>query len=204
MKKIKDLQEYLEKMFRNPNKKKIIENSIIVIIIGVIVIISGGVFFKKEDKAEVPVEEASEIIEVSNNNTGQVNIDEIEGKLEGLLSKVQGAGKVEVMVTYVSGRELVPAYDIKKNDNDTKEKDTGGGTRNIVQTESENKVVYEENKGGEKKPVILKEVLPQVKGVVVIAQGSEDPEVKENLLRAVQVLLDVPVHKIQVLKRGTK
>ena len=38
---------------------------------------------------------------------------------------------------------------------------------------------------------------PKVKGVVV-ADGGGDLTVRENLLRAVEVLLDVPVHKVQV------
>ena len=59
-------------------------------------------------------------------------------------------------------------------------------------------IVYEEGGSGVKKPIIVKEVYHKVKGVVVVADGGGDLTVRENLLRAVEVLLDVPVHKIQV------
>lgn len=40
----------------------------------------------------------------------------------------------------------------------------------------------------------------EVTGVVVIAEGGENAEVQNNIIKAVQTLFDVPVHKIQVLK----
>ena len=52
-----------------------------------------------------------------------------------------------------------------------------------------------------KKPIILKEVLPEVKGVVVVADGASDTLIKERLVNAVKVLFDIPIHKIQVFER---
>ncbi len=40
----------------------------------------------------------------------------------------------------------------------------------------------------------------EVTGVVVIAEGGGNAEVQNNIIKAVQTLFDVPVHKIQVLK----
>ncbi len=193
---------FLISFINNKNKKKVIENAVIIIILGIIVIIAGGSFFKKSESKEVLPEKS---VEKSNGVLASTlpsedSID-IEKKLETLLSKVEGAGKVEVMVTYVSGKELVPAYDIKKAENDTQEKDSGGGTRSIKQDDSENKVVYKESQGGIREPVILKELQPEVKGVVIVADGASDLVVREGLCRAVQVLLDVEVHRIQVLER---
>jgi stage III sporulation protein AG len=105
------------------------------------------------------------------------------------------------MVTYVSSKEIVPAYDSKNSENNTSEKDSGGGTRSIGQSSRENGVAYEEVQGGSRKPIILKELLPEVKGVVIVADGASDPEVKEDLTRATQILLDVPIHKVSVFDR---
>ncbi len=202
MKQLKDLIEFFKGFLNNHNKKKVIENSVIIIILGIVVIIAGGSIFGKNDAKDSTAEDKAKVEnDVEASAVAADEKMEIEKRMEILLSKIEGAGKVDVMVTYVSGKELVPAYDIKKSENDTQEKDSGGGSRDVKQNDTENKVVYEESQGGNKKPVILKEIQPEVKGVLVVADGASDPVVKENLFRAVQVLLDVQTHKIQVLER---
>jgi stage III sporulation protein AG len=202
------IKEIFEKLFQSKNRKKIIENSVIVLIIGIIAIVAGGSLFKKSETKKESLKNPTN----STNLTSQsletsakvvsTDSDINEKRLEDLLMKVKGAGKVHVMVSYVSGKEIVPAYDKKRNDSDTQEKDSGGGVRSIKQNDSEDKLVYEESQGNSKKPIVLKELLPQAKGVVVVADGASDPEVRERLIRAVQVLLDVAVHRIEVLESG--
>lgn len=41
----------------------------------------------------------------------------------------------------------------------------------------------------------------EIAGVVVIADGAEDIQVKTQIYEAVEALFEVPVHKIKVLKR---
>lgn len=197
--------KYLENLREKMNgqgKKKLIENCVIIIILGVVAIIAGSTIFGKtgDEKTanaakENEVQEAAKVI-------GSEDKEDLQKRMESILSKIGGAGSVNVMITYVSGKELVPAYDTKRTENDTQEKDNGGGTRSIKNNDTENKVVYEESGNGVKKPVVLKELQPAVKGVVVVADGAADPVVRESLTRAVQVLVDVPVHKIQVLQRN--
>ncbi|MCX8129023.1 MAG: stage III sporulation protein AG [Clostridia bacterium] len=183
-------------------KKRVVENSVIVIIIGIIIVIAGSTLFDgKKDEEPKPIknedssaQEVSKIIDASDST-------EIEKRVEKVLSQINGAGKVTVLVTYASGKELVPATDVKKTGNDTAEKDNGGGTRNINQSDFESRLAYEEEQGGSKKPIIIKEILPEVKGVVVVADGASDPRVKDDLSKAVRVLMDVPSHKIQVFER---
>jgi stage III sporulation protein AG len=50
--------------------------------------------------------------------------------------------------------------------------------------------------------VVIKEILPEVKGVIVVAEGASNIEVRESLTRAVQVLSGVAVHKIQVFVKS--
>lgn len=198
-------RKYLENLREKMNgqgKKKLIENCVIVIILGVVAIIAGSTIFSKTGNEKTAnaskqneVQEAARVI-------GAEDKEDLQKRMESILSKIGGAGNVNVMITYVSGKELVPAYDTKKTENDTQEKDNGGGTRSIKNNDTENKVVYEESGNGVKKPVVLKELQPAVKGVVVVADGAADPVVRESLTRAVQVLVDVPVHKIQVLQRN--
>lgn len=207
MDKFKKVAEYLKKILNNDKNSKMGENLIILIIIGVIIIIVGSTLFegkentkkdnassKVEDNIDSKAEEVS-LIGVNNEKT------DLEKSIEEILSQINGVGKVDVLVTYSSGREIVPYSDVKKSDEVTEEKDSAGGTRKINQSSYESQIAYEDSGSGVKKPIILKELLPEVKGVVVVAEGANDPLVKECLINAVKVLLDVPVHKIQVFER---
>ena len=194
--------EYLAKLLEGKDRKKLIELLVAVAILGIaVIIVSNSLFGSKGVQNEVPENTIKESAETAAVPSDQEDRAVIEKEIEGILSKIDGAGKVDAMVTYISGKEVVPAYDTKKNENGTDEKDTSGGTRNIRQNDFESKIAYEETQGGSRKPVVLKEMLPEVKGVVIVADGAGDAQVKESLSRAVQVLLDVPIHRIQVFER---
>ncbi len=207
MDKLKKIVEYLRRMFKAEKNSKIGENLIILIIIGVIVIIAGSTLFQGGDKQKKKNDGQS------SGNSSQENVQEVSKlgvsdekeevgkKIEEILSQIEGAGKVSVLVTYVSGREIVPYADIKKSDNVTDEKDSTGGSRKLDQSSYESQIAYEDEGNGDKRPIIVKELLPEVKGVVVVADGADDPVVKERLVNAVRVLLDVPVHRIEVFGR---
>ena len=203
MERLKKIIDSIKNIWNFKNKNKIVENSVIVIIIGIIIVIAGGSLFgKSDDKSQKQTaDESTGAVEVSKTVTTDY-MTELEKSIESILSQIEGAGKVNVLITYASGKEMVPAVDTKKTENDTGEKDTGGGTRDIKESDYESSVVYEELQGGGKKPLIAKELLPTVKGVVVVADGASDPVVKESLCEAVQVLMDVPLHKIQVFSRN--
>lgn len=204
MGKIKKIVDSLKGFLSKENNNKWGENLVILIIIGVIIIIAGGTLFSNDDKkkAEDPGKDklgnSQEVLNVGVNDEKS----ELEKDIEEILGKINGVGKVTVMITYVSGREIVPFTDTKRNDNNTDEKDSAGGTRKSVQSNFESNVAYEEVNSGVKKPIIVKELMPEVKGVLVVAEGASEVTVKENLVNAVQVLLEVPIHKIQVMERG--
>ena len=198
----KKLFDTIKNIKNSKNKKRVMENTVIVIIIGIIFIIAGSTIFKGTSKENpLPVNSTVETEVSSQNSVSSEELDN-EKDIEKILSQIDGAGKVSVLITYVSGKEIVPATDVKKTENSTNEKDNGGGTRNITQNDSENKVVYSEAEGGVKKPIVIKEILPQVKGVVVVADGASDSTVRENIVKAIEVLTEVAPHKISVFARS--
>ena len=183
----------------NKDHKRLGENLVIMMIIGIIIIIAGGSLFGGDEKKETEIEKTEPEKLETFGETGKLEEKtELELKVEKILSQINGAGEVKVLITYESGTEIVPFTNIKKSDDVTDERDSAGGTRRSNQTSYESSIVYEEGGSGVKKPIIVKEVYPKVKGVVVVADGGGDLTVRENLLRAVEVLLGVPVHKIQV------
>ena len=52
------------------------------------------------------------------------------------------------------------------------------------------------------KPVLLKEKMPEIQGIIIVADGAGDTSVRLEIIRAVQALLKVPNGKIEVFKRS--
>lgn len=102
-----------------------------------------------------------------------------EERLEEILSDIDGAGSVSVMITYENTGEKNIAYEKRKND-----------------TSYDEKAVMA---GGE--PMVINETNPKVKGVIVTADGADDISVKRALTEAVSAVLDVEAHRICIYKR---
>lgn len=118
----------------------------------------------------------------------------LELRLENTLTQISGAGKVSVMITLETGPEMVIATSTDQKTNTTSSGDNH--TENI--TVVENPIIVTAN--GQSTPLILMEILPQVKGVIVVAEGAGNIKVKLDLLNAIQALLNVPNDNIQIFE----
>lgn len=196
-----DIIKRLKEFIAGQDRKKLIENTAIVVIIGIIIIIAGSTMFKDDKTGKAEQQQKSTLKNSEPLQQVDSSADSIEIRLRSLLSQMQGVGKVDVMVTYSTTRENVPAYDIKKSQSSTEEKDNEGGSRSITQEEYDSTLVYEDSTAGGKVPVILKELEAEVKGVLVVAEGADSVAVRERISNAVTVVLDIPVHKVQVVQR---
>lgn len=107
-----------------------------------------------------------------------------ERQLGKILSRIDGAGRVEVMITYRGGTEKNIAYETK----------TSSADKNSSQSEDRKAVIS----GGE--PVILKEKYPEVRGVIVVAQGADSIEVRRALREAVTAVTGAAPCNVQVYK----
>ncbi len=135
---------------------------------------------------------------VEKNEAGSISdgehIRNLEDRLAAAISQIEGAGRVKVMVTLKNSKELVIAEDRKVN-----EQSTNDGSKTNTTSNRENKVVMQNNQ-----PFVLKELEPKLEGVIIIADGANDPIVKERINIAAKTLLGVESHKIAVfpLKKG--
>lgn len=123
-----------------------------------------------------------------------------EQKLEQLLKKVDGVGEVEVMLTLKSSKEQVALKDTNNSQISNSETDSSGGSRISSDTNKTEETVMSQAGSGESSPYVVKEIEPQVEGVLVIARGGDDAKVISEINSAVQVLFGVPAHKIKVMK----
>lgn len=120
-----------------------------------------------------------------------------EQRLKEILSVIKGAGRVEVMITYNSGKEIITAMNTVESVTTTEEEDNNGGTRRIDQRDKNSQPsTFNDSEGS--KPIILKEVEPEIKGVIIISEGAEDIRVKLELMKAVQIALGVKPNQVEV------
>ena len=124
----------------------------------------------------------------------------LEERLEEILRKVEGIGDVEVMITLQGSKELVILKDQPFTEERINESDGEGGKRISYNHSYEENTIMVENEDGSKTPYVLKEIEPQVEGIVVIASGGNNAPIINQIIEAAQVLFGVPAHKVKVMK----
>ena len=189
-------KNFLKELFQ-PENKKTRMNLLTIFAVGVLLLLAGDTLFqKKETENKAPIQEQKEdTIQLQNGKE-----ENLEKRLQKILLQVDGAGQVQVMITFRSGAESIVAQEEKVEDSHTEEKMSQGTIKTSENTKQENTVVMLEDGKGNKTPFVVKETVPQVEGVVIVAQGGEDARVRNALTLAAQALLDVPAHKIAILK----
>lgn len=188
------MEGLIEKLFnKNLCNKKSIENAVIILIICIIVIIVINCFQTKENN-DAHLTNSYMMINETNEKC-------MEEKLSEILSKIDGAGDVDVMISYVNEVEKIPMTDKKITTTIVNEKDSNGGERKTEETSTEESIIFEE-KTSVKSPVIKQSILPEIVGVIIVADGAKSLIVKENLIKAVEATVNVPSHRIQVFPRS--
>lgn len=124
----------------------------------------------------------------------------IENKLEQAIAVMEGAGKVKVMVTVNSSRELVVAKDMPTVQSNTTEQDSEGGSRTVDELESGEETVYRKESDGSSSPYVVKTLQPLIEGVVVVTQGGDRVDVKTNITEAIVALFNIEPNKIKIVK----
>ena len=149
-------------------------------------------------KKEALEKEAGQPAETSGGGYGSYN-RELERKLEQILGKIEGAGRVEVMITIKDDGERVVEKDITLGSQTVSEED-GTVKRGTNESQYQEGTVFSQENGGGGQPFVSKEVMPQIEGVLVVAEGGGNAKVAKNISDAVLALFSVEVHKIKVVK----
>ena len=124
--------------------------------------------------------------------------NELEERMEEILGKVEGVGKVEVMITLKNSKEQVINKDTPLSSTKNVEEREGEKSESESVDQGEETVLVSID--GDSVPYVLKEYSPTVEGVLIIAEGGDDAAVKIALIESTTVLLNVPSHKVAVLK----
>lgn len=131
---------------------------------------------------------------------GDAYTTELENRLRSVLAKVEGIGDVEVMITLKGSKEKVILKDTPYTQESMNEVDGEGGNRDSSSINKEDTTVLVNGGNGENVPYVIQELEPKVEGIVVIAEGGDNVEIKTEIMEAAQVLFNVPAHKVKVMK----
>ncbi len=114
-------------------------------------------------------------------STSESYVENLENRLSETLSKVEGAGKVSVVITTESGMETVLATTITS-------KTTEKGTEKV-----ETPIIVNG------KTVVLKEKYPKIIGVLIVAEGANNIITMSKIQSATVSLLDIDANQIEIL-----
>lgn len=201
----------LEKGKKVDNKQ--IGNVVIVILFGILIILAASLF-SGNGSSNFTGQKSSAKQAVSSSNTSNDNSSSDssssnssksdsdyesaqETKLKNLLQKIQGVGKVQVMIYYDRGEEEVPAYNKTTSSSVINETDTSGGKRTTTQNNSGTNVVISNN-GDKSEPFIVEKLKPHITGIWIVAQGAESDDVKLNITNSAAQFFNVPVSNVNV------
>ena len=132
---------------------------------------------KKTEVQQTAVEAAETTFELS----------ATQKQLESLLSAIDGAGRVRLMLTLASGEQVVYQTDSRTV--------TSSGS-----TTQETETVFRQPGGSEKEPAVQSIVYPQYQGALVICDGAERASVRLAITQAVSSLTGLGSNKIAVVK----
>ncbi|MBE6933096.1 MAG: stage III sporulation protein AG [Ruminococcaceae bacterium] len=135
---------------------------------------------KKETESEVTQPLLTETIPSQGDST--------QAEMENILSCIDGAGEVRVLLTRKTGDETLYLTDTTESENSD-----GGSSR----TQSAVRVNVS---GGGEAPVITKTVYGQYQGALVVCEGADSAEVRLKLVNAVASLTGLSADRVTVIK----
>lgn len=181
------------------------DQCLILILAGVLLCVVSLPVEKEKTKSDLL--DASETI-IKNEHTFEEEasadyVEYWEKKLEESLRCVEGAGKVRVLIYTGESEEMILAREGAEENSDTMETDASGGNRHIQESRQDKTVVCTVDERGQDVPLVIKTIAPSVEGVVVIAQGADRAQVRRDIIEAIQVLFDVDMNRISIIKMKT-
>ena len=118
---------------------------------------------------------------------------ETERRLARILSRIEGAGQVEVMLTLRTGA-------VTRYQTDTESRSAAAQDRN--ESERSEKTVLFSSGSAYNEPAVTQTEYPKFLGALIVAPGADDPAVRYELVNAVAALLGLGADQVRVVKGG--
>lgn len=186
----------------NINFKKIIQNVgfdklLMIAICGVVLIILSVPSGKKSTVEKNDETKEQTVIQTSMSSDDYCM--QLEKRVEELLSKMDGISNVKVMITLKCTAESVVLSEVSYEKNDRKATSDNGGTSEENSYQSSQVTVYEKDSKGNEIPYVIKENVPQIEGIAVVAKGGENANNSLKITSTLEALFGIDAHKISVI-----
>lgn len=156
--------EKIKKMFES--KEKRIENLVSLLIILIITIIVINKIIEDDEKIENKDYQNEVGVELAQT---EIISNDLEKRLEDILSKILDVGKVSVLLTYKDEGTINPIYNLNSSITTTEEND-GLGNSKISKSESLQKEIVMKN---DEDIILEKKNMPILEGAIITATRSE-------------------------------
>ncbi len=183
-------------------EKKRRDRWMLLALFGILILVIVWPVGSKSKEADNQVSESVAGTEKRTYNYAEQYTASMELRLKEILENVDGAGAVQVMITVKNNGEQVVEKDKSYSESKTIQSGDGGQNTTTANTSRSESTVYDRTDSGS--PYVVKQLEPEIEGVLVAAQGAGDETVVNEITYAVQVLFDVPVHKIKVVKMSSR
>ncbi len=127
-------------------------------------------------------------------------VAQLENNLKELISSIKGAGNTRVMVTLENSEETVYATEEKKNKEATEDKSDGQLSKKRESDDCEKKYITVRDADGTERALSVTQIQPTVKGVVVVCDGGDIPEVQQKITDAIKTALNITSKRVYVTK----
>jgi stage III sporulation protein AG len=184
---------------------------ILVLCIGAVFMLASNILFKRQAAApDLPAIKSTQSSQEDvpafgiNKSTGNKAItdyeQEYETQLKAALDEMLGVNDVRVVVNIDSTEEKVLEKNKVSKNQTTNETDRDGGKRKVQDTSVDEQMVIIRN-GDKEVPIVLQTKKPKIRGVLVVAKGAENIQVKKWIVEAVTRALGVPSYRVAVMPK---
>ncbi|WP_461611401.1 stage III sporulation protein AG [Cytobacillus kochii] len=205
------LKEWLSKEKDGEKKPGKVQYLMIVLLFGAAIMLISNIFFNNDQSDEVSVlnsesEQAEKEQEVFGHSKPQ-SANSIadyekayEAQIKEALDTIVGVDDVSVVVNVDSTEKKVLEKNTTNQGQITDETDREGGKR-VVEDQSKEEQVVIIREGEKEVPIVIETKKPDIRGVLIVAKGADNIQVKTWIVEAVSRVLDVPAHKVSVLPK---
>lgn len=145
------------------------------------------------------------ISEASNDNTdketkpnNEISLDtycnEMEDKVQSIVSSIDGAGKTKVMITIDETKEYIYA----KNESSQNKSSDNSHNKDV----ENDYVIIEQN--NDDSGLLVKTIEPKIKGVAIVCEGGDDPSVQQEIYSTVSALFNISTTRISITKLSVR
>lgn len=121
--------------------------------------------------------------------------EQLEQRLQQIISAVDGAGECRVMVTLQNGGEFVYASEDAVSTDSSESTDSGGRQSSGEREEHSSSFIIIDTADGEQ-ALVRTQLMPSVGGVVVVCSGGSDPQTAQRIMSVVTTALDISPKRV--------